>query len=717
MKSKIYSLSLRLSSILVLLLAVSFRASACAMYPTGIPTPIFFKSNWDKILNNDLERQENLLLWQKLTSSDIPLSDIEAVVYKYKRAQIDTILDCISKGNTPAASENRFHTWLVDNKEVEILAFLSCAKGLEEKRAEFNSPWYYPSSRDRQDEWGDFKRTVDQCLAYKGSRLKDRYALQAVRALFASRQYDKCIEYFDEVFKGFPDSNLFKRMAMSYAAGCWYHLGAVDRANEYFAKAGYFNELRTENRVKYMAERYPDNPWMMAHLQYCAEREPREFLAVKPIAESVVSQKKARNLGDWEFLLAYLYGEFENNPVKASKYINASLKHGFSSDDFRDHAYAYSVKLKVAAGDRSSLLADLKWFESKMNDASANRKEWRRMMQNIVYSDLVLDYWDRGEYTKAIILCAYADNVFYLKGTHDTWTTYTGRYQEETLEEMRKSESHYNCLDYSSLSFQLMGSLSSSQLIKVKRELASIESPLFAYLKKAMRCDAPYWDELIGTLAIREENYRRAVEYLAKVPASYNRTTNIYKDRCFERNPFYAGGWANLGGGTWVEQIKKNPVQDKSMAKYEFASRMLALQNQMKSAESADDRGLARLQYAIGRRNSFESCWALTQYWSGVDCVLFEPYWDVWHTDSESSDIGCRYDAFLYNYTENEALIRETESVYQREVKAALGMLSDEARAEAEYMLGNNKTVVKHYGNTSVAKSIKSSCDNWKSWL
>lgn len=87
-----------------------------------------------------------------------------------------------------------------------------------------------------------------------------------MRAFFASRQYDKCIEYFDGAFKGFPDSNLFKRMAMSYVAGCWSHLGAVDRANECFAKAVYSYYVCTADRVKYMAERYPDNPEMMAYL-------------------------------------------------------------------------------------------------------------------------------------------------------------------------------------------------------------------------------------------------------------------------------------------------------------------------------------------------------------------------------------------------------------------------------------------------------------------
>ena len=44
-------------------------------------------------------------------------------------------------------------------------------------------------------------------------------------------------------------------------------------------------------------------------------------------------------------------------------------------------------------------------------------------------------------------------------------------------------------------------------------------------------------------------------------------------------------------------------------------------------------------------------------------------------------------------------------------------LVGDEARAKAQYMLGNMKTVVKRYGNTAAARKIKTSCDNWRSWL
>lgn len=42
---------------------------------------------------------------------------------------------------------------------------------------------------------------------------------------------------------------------------------------------------------------------------------------------------------------------------------------------------------------------------------------------------------------------------------------------------------------------------------------------------------------------------------------------------------------------------------------------------------------------------------------------------------------------------------------------------TDEAKAEAEYILGNLRTIIKHYGNTTTAKNIKISCDNWHTWL
>lgn len=140
---------------------------------------------------------------------------------------------------------------------------------------------------------------------------------------------------------------------------------------------------------------------------------------------------------------------------------------------------------------------------------------------------------------------------------------------------------------------------------------------------------------------------------------------------------------------------------------------MLELQNQMKYGKTADERGMARLRYAIGRRNSFEECWAITQYWRGEYVGLFEPRLDYW----PNYQIVKNYDKILYDYTKTIGS-EITEGIYEAEIKKAMAIIqSNEVKAEAEYILGNLKTVVKHYSNTVAAQHIKTSCDNWQEWL
>lgn len=54
---------------------------ACGPYYPIIPTPEFFITGKPHKTMADYDRDENLRLWQELTSKQIPLSDIEKVVY------------------------------------------------------------------------------------------------------------------------------------------------------------------------------------------------------------------------------------------------------------------------------------------------------------------------------------------------------------------------------------------------------------------------------------------------------------------------------------------------------------------------------------------------------------------------------------------------------------------------------------------------------------
>lgn len=671
--------------------AAASPAMACGPYNPIIPTPEFFSSTPNIKTKQNLEKQENLRLWQLLTSKAIPLKDIEDVVYRDSPDELYNIYCSIYRPKPNKG--NLFYTFLDNKNDNEIVSFLYHAKCLERARAKINSPWYYPTSKEEAGIC-DLRREINYFKRYKGKRLRDRYALQTVRALFASRQYGKCVEYYDSAFAVFPHSNLFKKMAMDYVAGCWARLGDTGKANRYFAATGNFSSLMTDNPAAYMAENNPDAIELLQYLQDCSS-DSAALCSLKPIAEKVIKSRKAKCRGDWEFALAYIAGEYHNDYRTASRHIRKGLRSSFSSESLRNHAVAYRMKCDAANGVSAGLLSDLKWFEKKINLLAFDAKEWNRMLQNIVYIHWVPRLWKKKDYSTAILLCGYADNLLCSQQYYSQWEWYS--LNDNPSPNVGYSYSQSNTNDYGCLSFQMMGSLQSSELIKVARQIKA-NTPLYKQLKKYARTDRDYIYELIGTIALREENYKRAMAYLSKVSDRYQKTLNVY---CYlQRDPF------SVYPNRKESDRYNNVVEQPKMA---FASKMYRYQQTMKNGKTNDERGLARLRYAIGRRNSFEQCWALTQYWRGCAGLFYPEIYEDYER------VG-GYE-FLYNYV-NSKKYEETEKLYQSECKKAMAMLrSDMAKAEAEYLFHNVRTVIKLYPDTPTARLIKTHCDRWRLWL
>ncbi|MDE5635052.1 MAG: hypothetical protein K2I52_01935, partial [Muribaculaceae bacterium] len=390
--------------------------------------------------------------------------------------------------------------------------------------------------------------------------------------------------------------------------------------------------------------------------------------------------------------------------------------------ELNDLARAYKMKLDAQVGVSTDLLADLKWMESKADVLNPHAGEWVRRCQNIIYVDWVPMLWNRKDYGTAILLCAYADNLARSEQRHEAWTNvgwhvYWTPIQAFSISDMRESEEYINHIDYGCLSFQMMGSLSSTQLADTYNRILA-DNPLYRFLRRKARTDKDYYNELIGTLALREENYSRAEEYLSKVSEHYLKTMNIYKGGYLGREPFspYPSRWVVIppaydgaGSWEWERSTSSNSNGANPDAKLIFARKMREYKRLMIHGRTADERGLARMMYAIGRCNSFEECWALTQYWRGVCTGIFVPGLQYWEDDFAQKQYP-----FLYDYVGHEV----TERLYDDEIKASLAMLAtDEAKAKAYYTLNNLPVIVKYYGNTSIGQYVKMSCDNWESWL
>lgn len=541
-----------------------------------------------------------------------------------------------------------------------------------------------------------------------------------IKALFASRSYDRCIQYYETAFADIPADNLFARMSRRFVAGCWSRLGDVRRADSIFAELGDIWLIAAADPVEYMIERNPGAPQVMDYIRRNAF--DGEFLhRIVPFAHRALKDARVKAKGDWNYLLAYEAAENDSNMVLARTYMRRALRSRFSLDELRDLARAYKMKLDARVGDCSTLLADLRWMETKGDPVNVDAYEWVRRVRNVIYSDWVPRLWRQRAYATAILLSGYADNLEpQSRGMYNYAAEYRG-YKLETCEglsasmaEIRGSEKFYNPRDYGCLSFQLMGSLNSRQLIAAYGKMKS-HSPLYTFLRRKARTDRDYVYELVGTLALREENYARAVEYLSKVSRRYLRTTNIYKQGWLKHDPFqaYASSWTSVLPAKTTASLDAAD-QAEETAKLRFARRMLALQRQMRHGRSADDRGLARLAYAVGRYNSFEDYWFLTQYWRGGGILLFSPASEYYYGDYENKN-GKPY-GYLYNYGEEDS--DAANALYRREVAAAMAMFAtDEARACAEYFLGNLRTVVRRYGDTATAGQVRARCDRWRQWL
>ena len=680
----------------ITLLCATTTALACGPYSDIIPTPQYFDLPWD-YESPDYNRKENLKLWQEMTSEKIPLSDIEEAVYK------DSYENFLSNTYYNGGGKNKFYRYINNAGRSDIEEFLKLAKTLEECRGKLSSPWYYPQERGENGETCDYEDIIKRCKVDHG-KLNDRYALQAIRALYASRKYEQCIEYYDSAFSHTPDNNLMKRMSAPYVAGCRAKMGDKDKANLEYALSGDVYSLDIENRVEYMGEHNPNAPQFMDYIRRCG-RDSTTMSEAANIAKNLIRHNKAKYKGDWYFVLSYYYGKHEKQFSVARNYIYQALSQKFSSEEFRDLAKAYKMKLDGKTGNKETMLNDLKWIEQQTDPTEIGNWEWIRRLQNIVYEDWVPKLWESRDYSTAILLCSYADNF--------NW--YLSECQIKKLEDIREREDlGFNYHDYRTFSFQLMESLTSYQLAIVYDNIHS-NTPLYNYLRKRARTDKDFYYELIGTLALREENFGRAEYYLSRVSEHYQRTTNIFKEGYLKRNPFalYQAKWDNSTIYTYEPfkfDVKLNyeKVSTQVDAKLNYARTMRKYKRTMKYGSTADERGLARLMYAIGVSNASEHCWALTQYCHGY-AFRFIPILHYWDGEDD-------YVIKLYEYDEEDT--KKVEERYTREVTAALAMLkTDEARAKAEYILGNIKTIVVKYGNTTTGQFVKSSCDNWKNWI
>lgn len=724
----------------ILATIISFNAlwaMACGPDYYELPRPAFLRLT--NCIDDVDTRTENILLWKRQTSSDIKTEDINAVIYG------DVSPDCwgptsVYEDNwepnglmvweysygVKHVGENSFLNYLYNTRDEEALNFIMMAKHIATMREDRNSPWYYPASKNEVE--NSFDPVIKTILAYRGTRFYNRYSLQLIRALFASARYEECIRAFDERFANVPDDDLMKRMSRDYVAGAALRIGDSEKATTHFAKTGDVESLYRfaccDNPFETAALANPESPKLLGFIKrsfngdgYYRARSTDSIMikeTILPTAARIVKRSDVINRAMWYYILAVGEGEFNGDYRTAYSHIKNAER--CNPGKFTDDIHAYRIVVEAALGKQDNLLANLRWLESKIADVtSADKNYWEQVMQNVVFTRIAPWYAEYGDVITALQLANYGDNMP-LKYSSVCWryTTYYGSWCENDVILARENSKHFNYHDFSN-SFFMYITMQTPQTIERYITSLSSTAPLASYLNSRGYTSRDYLNDIAGTQYLAYRDYTNAARVLARISDDYQKLLNTDRKGFLKRDPFSYK--SDLQKNDWYDRgycYVPGPLTQDSVTNHKklyFAKEMLRLEHEIQDSRDPNKRGLARLKYAIGLENAFNSCWALTSYGRGSTFVAARNELhacEEWNAEDWPHKTPLPEEALIVRATEDAEYMREQ----------ALAEITDpEVAARANLMLYNVRTIARRYPNSEVGRMMSSECDAWSDWV
>lgn len=650
--------SLKYLLISVLTICVSSDVLACWQtwyYPSGY----YMYSLYDVTPKYDSGRintgirgaNENCEQWQRLTSSKISSGDIYEVVYNMPLDELEKVSE-----RRDSIYENKFTEWIT-KRDTTILDFLLLAKNNEHIRFRHNSQWYYPTMNTGGQLTLD--EIAEKALSMKIKRLRDRYLLQAIRAMFTMRKYDECIKLWEEEVKYLPENNLMRQLIHPYIAGALYHVKRSEKAVEYFAQLGDVQSLlyclgrsgenlSTVEALELVCEYSPNSPYIKSTLHgYVGGMEPYGDVfgndVIRPdknrerlywLCIKMAENDKVEEPAMWYYTAAFL-SDLDGLSTRAAYLLDLAERKN-TNKSFGDILSVFRIYIdaKTSIYDsayEAKLFKQLKWLDGKIcNNINKDVRDevvsgyklfsnesfyyWNDMLRRILLAEVCPRMIKVGKTTKALQLANMADNRLFGLINKREGRFYTGDYGwkiYDSMTEYRYSES-FNSIDYSNHFFEMIDSIGVNNVIEYVQNVHNPQTQFDRFLNNRGYTGSDYLNDIVGTQYLRNMRYGEAVKYLSKVSKAYEYHHNVYIDH----DPF---------------SMTNVRVEQKSDFRYDFAKEMYRLEKAMSRASDPSQKAEIMLRYAIGLRNSFDNCWALTQYYRG-SCywgrVCKKRYWE-----------------------------------------------------------------------------------------
>jgi len=755
-------------AISILTVTASPQIEACGPYYAENPDHIeIFRScspelerQWQEGYRfQDYEKDENCKLWQTITSSSIPLSDIKDVIYSSRMSDLHDL-----SGEKLAG--NQFAQWLSKPEHSEDSEYVLVAKEIEEVRDYMNNPWYY--AYDGDEEHARLGELMKRCLAYTGKRHASRYALQMARLYFAKGDFKSCIKLWEDKVS-IMQQDIVTDMIASYVGGAYYRCGDRDKAIELFTRSQDIGSLislkawndvedkseYTDTRVKqleYIFNCFPNSPLLSVKLQeyvraretfvynfedwkdrdfhdpvyvktywvgdsLVADAEPVFYNELKQFARTVASSPKCRQKGLWQYALGYLY-YLDGNTEQALTYLGKA-DNSDASPFIKESVRAFKFLMDARSTNNSSayrrkLLAELKWLDNRMkNDVSlrydsnwqySNKMNWSTcywsdVARKVLLGNVCPKMSQAGNTALALQLANYAVNrIYQLSPLYEAC--------HYGLDDPHDKETYNVILPFDEYRTTWTGPNYFDYSNRFFEMIDGVRADDAAAYAERIKKPATDLDRFLNERSYVDTDYIYDI-----VGTLYIREMNHEKASSWlakvssdyqNRTNIAKEGYFKLDPFRY--QIdKKHFISDSNDYKLRFAQEMAQLDKIIHSDAETNRKASAKIRYAIGLRNSFGKCWYLTEFGYNLgDDSDYESIHSSWRTQSDKDNFKDNTYA-QQAYKKVDALMNEAIAEFTDSEKAA--------QAQLEMM--NYATLMKKHPQSKAAAYIRSRCDNY----
>ncbi len=485
----------------------------------------------------------------------------------------------------------------------EMLDYIKDLSTYLSNNSDHYNEWNYPTAERMAEIRDTYSQLLGRAKAYKGTRLKDRYMLMAMRCMFQLQQYDQVQAYWNSHASKATDQGCLKTMKGLYA-GALYSTKKDDEAARIFMELGdrqslkyCLDDKRNLKGIKSIYEKDNNSPvlafliedfvnmyqenldgdQLISDYYSISYNEAREFIV---LADKVVSGKKTNNPLLWKEAAALL-SSYLGNDADADRYIAEFARMGGSQrlmDNARVIKFFQFVKTKSYKTDPDYVVSELKWLKEMSGKVSF--------------------FYNANERIS---------NLLYDKLQNDPNTAYLFRPSAYELFEA-----------------PLDKVLSLREFLKNTKKMDNLQKYLYSTM--VYKPADVEFDDVLGTRCIGKMDFDKAIEYLQKVPAQYY--ANLCLGYYMNVRSYNKASWDEL-----PEEISDYVREDLKVSKNQRLEFCKDIKNLTAKYNAAKGDDKCRLAYELATMyqsaTHWGGCWYMSHYyWSvyGDDDDIYKAY-------------------------------------------------------------------------------------------